>query len=110
LLDDLKRELRVNSWFASASVGFRDMIYVDGTFRIDYDSTLPTENNSYSYPSVSLSFIPSELLDLAWLDNLKVRANYGETGSGTTPYQVFNVYTIGDPIPGKSDIYKSDNT
>jgi outer membrane receptor protein involved in Fe transport len=101
LLGDLKREMRVNSWFASASLGFRDMIYLDGTFRRDYDTTLPEENNSYPYPSVSASFIASELLDLTWMDNLKIRANYGETGSGTSPYQVFNVYTIGDPFQGK---------
>jgi TonB-linked SusC/RagA family outer membrane protein len=101
LLDDLKREMRVNSWFASASIGFRDMIYLDGTFRRDYDTTLPEENNSYPYPSVSASFIASELFDFTWMDNLKIRANYGETGSGTSPYQVFNVYTIGDPFQGK---------
>ncbi len=100
LLDDFDREMRVNSVFASASVGFRDMLYVDGTYRIDWDSTLPEDNNSYGYASVSSSFILSEILDLPWMDNLKVRANYGETGMGTTPYQVYNVYTIGDPFNG----------
>ncbi len=100
LLDDFDREMRVNSLFGSASVGYRDMLYVDGTYRVDWDSTLPEDNNSYGYASVSTSFIASELLDLPWVDNLKVRANYGETGMGTTPYQVFNVYTIGNPFNG----------
>jgi TonB-linked SusC/RagA family outer membrane protein len=100
LLDDFNRLMRVNSLFGSASVGFRDMLYVDGTYRVDWDSTLPEENNKYGYASVSASFIASELLDLPWMDNLKVRANYGETGMGTTPYQVFNVYSIGDPFNG----------
>lgn len=100
LLDDFNRELKVNSWFASASVGFRDMIYIDGTFRQDFDSSLPVDNNSYSYSSVSGSFILSELVDLTWMNNLKLRANYGETGNGTSPYQVYNVYTIGNPFQG----------
>ena len=100
LLDDFRRELKVNSLFASASVGFRDMLYVDGTYRIDWDSTLPEDHNSYGYASVSASFIASELFDLPWMDNLKVRANYGETGSGTAPYQIFDVFTIGNSFNG----------
>ena len=100
LLDDFKREIKVNSWFASASVGYKNMAYLDGTFRKDYDSTLPTGENSYSYSSVSASFIASELIEADWLDNLKVRANYGETGNGTSAYQVINTYAINDPFNG----------
>jgi len=100
LLDDFKREIKVNSWFASASVGYKNMVYVDGTFRKDYDSTLPTGENSYSYSSVSTSFIASELIEADWLDNLKVRVNYGETGNGTSAYQVVNTYSINDPFNG----------
>ncbi|MCY1719640.1 SusC/RagA family TonB-linked outer membrane protein [Prolixibacteraceae bacterium Z1-6] len=108
LLDDLKREIKVNSWFASASVGYKNMIYLDGTFRKDYDSTLPTGINSYSYSSVSSSFIASELIEVAWLDNLKVRANYGETGNGTSAYQVFNTYVIGNPFNG-NPVFTNDD-
>ena len=100
LLDDFKRELRVNSWFGSASIGYKDMVYLDGTFRQDFDSSLPEINNQYSYSSFSASFLASELLEIAEIDNLKIRANYGETGNGTAPYQVYNVYTIGDPFNG----------
>ncbi|MFB6318544.1 SusC/RagA family TonB-linked outer membrane protein [Saccharicrinis sp. FJH54] len=100
LLDDFKRYEKVNSWFGSASVGYKDMVYVDGTYRKDYDSSLPTGENEYSYSSFSGSFLVSELLDVAMLDNLKLRANYGETGNGTGAYQVFNTYTISDPFNG----------
>ncbi len=108
LLDDFKREIQVNSWFASASVGYKDMLYLDGTFRKDNDSTLPTGSNEYSYSSVSASFLASELLEVDWLDNLKVRANYGETGNGTEAYQVFNTYLISDPFNGSPQFTNDD--
>ena len=98
LIGDRKDEMKVNSWFGSLSVGYMDMVYLDGTYRKDYDTTLPTDNNSYGYASASLSFIASELIDYNWLDNLKLRANYGETGNGTEVYQVYNVYEIEDPF------------
>ena len=100
LLGDTKREQKVNSWFGQVSLGYQDMVYLDGTYRKDYDSTLPEESNEYGYASVSLSYIASEMIDADWLDNLKFRANYGETGNGTEPYQVYNVYSIGDPFNG----------
>jgi TonB-linked SusC/RagA family outer membrane protein len=100
LLDDLSRVKQVNSWFAAASVGYKNMVYVDATYRTDYDTSLPDADNKYSYMSVSGSFIASELLDYAWLDNLKIRANYGETGNGTTAYSVYNTYFISDPFNG----------
>jgi TonB-linked SusC/RagA family outer membrane protein len=100
LLDDYLREKKVNSYFAAASVGFKDLVYVDATYRKDFDSTLPNDNNSYGYASVSGSFIASELIAASWLNNLKVRMNYGETGNGTSPYQIFNTYAISDPFNG----------
>lgn len=107
LVDAYESKMQVNSIFASASVGYQDMFYVDGTFRKDYDSSLPTGNNSYSYSSVSASAILSELIDNDNINNLKLRANYGETGMGTGVYQVFNVYTIGDPFGGSPQFTNS---
>ncbi|MFW6289831.1 MAG: SusC/RagA family TonB-linked outer membrane protein, partial [Mariniphaga sp.] len=107
LLDDFKRELKVNSWFGSASVGYMDMIYVDGTFRKDFDSSLPSENNQYSYSSFSASFIASELMESDLVDNLKLRANYGETGNGTSPYQVYDIYLYGESFNGNRQFTNS---
>lgn len=100
LLDQFIREKEVNSWFLSASLGYKNMLYLDGTYRKDYDSTLPDGANSYDYSSFSASFIVSELLDFTWLNNLKVRANYGETGNGTSPYDVVNTWIFGDSFGG----------
>lgn len=101
------REKEVKSWFGSASVGYKNFVYVDASYRKDYDSSLPDGNNSYGYFSVSTSMIISELLDFDWLDNLKLRANYGETGNGTDPYSVYNTYYFGDPFSGSPQFYNS---
>jgi TonB-linked SusC/RagA family outer membrane protein len=98
VLDDFRRDKQVNSLFGYASIGYKGIVYVDFTYRNDWDSSLPEDENSYGYFSTSASFIISEFIDVGDIDNLKIRANYGETGNGTDPYQVFNVYTVGDPF------------
>ncbi len=106
-LDQYEREKQVNSWFGSASIGFRNMAYLDGTYRKDYDSSLPDGANSYGYFSLSASVILSELIELDLMDNLKVRANYGETGNGTDPYQVYNTWIFGSSFNGSPQFTNS---
>ncbi len=107
LLDDFNRAKNVNSMFGAVSVGYKNMVYVDATYRSDWDSSLPNANNKYSYASVSGSWIISNLLDVSWMDNLKVRVNYGETGNGTAAYQVYNTYPIGQPFNGSPQFTNS---
>lgn len=105
--DQYVREKRVNSWFGSASIGYKYFAYLDFTYRKDYDSSLPEDNNSYGYFSVQTSLILSELFKYDWLDNLKLRANYGQTGNGTDPYQVYNTWIFGEPFGGTPQFYNS---
>ncbi len=75
-------EIGVNGIFGSASLGYKNMVYLDLTIRRDVASTLPEDDNSYVYPSVSTSFVFSELLEANWLSFGKVRLNYAEVGNG----------------------------
>src|SRR5699024_305696 len=52
---------QTNSIYGKLGVGWRNLAFLEGTFRNDWASTLPTETRSFFYPSVSGSFIPSEL-------------------------------------------------
>ncbi|WP_430815042.1 SusC/RagA family TonB-linked outer membrane protein [Carboxylicivirga sp. RSCT41] len=97
---DYKEEKKVNSWFAFASFGWRDMLYLDASIRQDYDTSLPSDDNVYTYPSVSLSYILSENLDLPWLNMAKIRANYAGVGNGTDPYRVKTLFETGTPFNG----------
>jgi len=86
LSDPFTEKLRRNSLYASASVGFRRFLYVDVTGRNDWSSTLPPENNSYFYPSITGSFVFSELLKLKLLSYGKVRASWSQTAIDPPPY------------------------
>ena len=57
--------------------------------RNDWASTLPEANNSYFYPSASVSFIASEMIDLgSSVSFAKLRLGYGQVGNDTDPYSL----------------------
>ena len=89
------RKKSINSIFASGTVGYKSMLYLDLSLRNDWSSTLPNGNNSYLYPSVTGSFIFSELVkeDLPWLNFGKVRLGFAQVGNDTDPYQIVDTYT-----------------
>ncbi|QKX04348.1 SusC/RagA family TonB-linked outer membrane protein [Aquimarina sp. TRL1] len=76
-----KREQQ--SVFASTTLGFKEMIYLDLTARNDWTSTLSnTDNNSFFYPSVGITTILSEAFELPEaISYAKVRASYAEVGN-----------------------------
>jgi outer membrane receptor protein involved in Fe transport len=75
-------EQGVNSAYGSAELGWRRMLYLNGTLRNDWFSTLSPENRSILYSSVSGSFIFTEMLGKSnWLNYGKVRLGYAEVGS-----------------------------
>lgn len=81
-------ERAINSVYALANFGAYDMLYLDVTARNDWSSTLPVDNRSYFYPSASLSFLVSELVDIPKVDLLKLRGGWARVGNDTSPYQL----------------------
>ncbi len=81
---------RVNSLYGKATVGYKDFLYLDATLRNDWSSALPEDNNSYLYPSISTSFIFTELMsgNSSWLTFGKVRASFASVGSDLNFNQV----------------------
>jgi len=79
--EKLFSESEVNSLFYSADLGYKDFIFVNLTGREDWFSTLDPSNNSTFYPSVSTSFIYSEVVKLPeWMTYGKIRAGWGNVG------------------------------
>ncbi|MBC74279.1 MAG: SusC/RagA family TonB-linked outer membrane protein [Muricauda sp.] len=97
---DYDEKKRVNSTFGSVSLGYDSFAYLTVTGRNDWSSTLPEDNNSYFYPSVSGSVVFSQLVDIPWLSLGKIRGGYAEVGSDAEPYQLINTYSSRQPFFG----------
>ena len=88
-------EKTVRSMFASANVGFNGIAFLGATVRNDWSSALPSDNNNYLYPSVSGSFVFSELLKTSWLSFGKLYGSVAQVGADIDPYLTNSVYDIG---------------
>ncbi|MDD5784609.1 MAG: SusC/RagA family TonB-linked outer membrane protein [Prevotella sp.] len=87
---------QINSIYGSASIGYDHTYYLEGTLRGDKSSTLPVNNNTYVYPSVSASWVFSEYLKNKNIINYgKFRASWAKVGSDTDPYQLALNYSTG---------------
>ena len=93
-----KWEKQVNSIYAFLNLSYSDWAFLDVTGRNDWSSTLPITNNSYFYPSATLSFVPtSAFKDWNWgpVNYLKLRGSWAQTASDTEPYQLNYTYSTG---------------
>lgn len=87
---------QINSIYGSASIGYDHTYYLEGTLRGDKSSTLPVNNNTYVYPSVSASWVFSEYLkNKNFINYGKFRASWAKVGSDTDPYQLALNYSTG---------------
>ena len=112
-------EFGVNSLYGSAEFGWQKTIYLNGSIRKDWFSTLSEENMGIIYPSVSGSYIFSETLKgkFDWLSFGKIRVGYAEVGSdgdvGASADQLFysvNSNTINNPSGVAVTVGSSGNT
>ena len=100
--------IRSNSIYANVSVGWKDQVYLEMSGRNDWSSTI---KKAFFYPSVSLSWIPTESFE--WLKSdvlgyLKLRANYANIGNATSAYRTGIYYSsAGKNINGVSQYYQA---
>lgn len=92
-------EIEVGGVFAGATLSYRKMLILDATARQDQSSTLPTGHNKYFYPSVSGSFVFSELMkNSPWLSFGKLRLNYAQVGTDASFAQLKDIYDKPTPF------------
>ncbi|MBD2699860.1 SusC/RagA family TonB-linked outer membrane protein [Spirosoma sp. BT702] len=91
-------ERKVNSLYGAAELSYKDFLYLNGTVRNDWFSTLAAGNRSILYPSVTGSFVFSQAFDKlpAWLNFGKLRAAYAAVGSDgdVAPYSNNLFYAV----------------
>ena len=88
-------QIGVNGLFAAASLGYKNFLYVDLTGRQDVSSTLPAANNTFFYPSATMSLVFSELIDVDAISFGKVRLNYAEVGADAPAQALADAYNMG---------------
>lgn len=92
-------EKQINSAFATASLGYKNLLFLDLTGRSDWSSTIAKNNNPYFYPSASLSFVFSDLLkEWKWLEFGKLRGSVAAVGNDTDPYKIYDSYNFLQPF------------
>ncbi|HEY0065985.1 MAG TPA: SusC/RagA family TonB-linked outer membrane protein [Flavisolibacter sp.] len=94
----MRQEIR--SGYGMASLGYKNTYFMDVSLRNDNSSTLPVDNSSYWYPSISGSMVFSELLDWSPLSFGKVRLSYAKAGSSHAAYETYSGFTIGTVYTG----------
>ncbi|WP_422081338.1 SusC/RagA family TonB-linked outer membrane protein [Ulvibacterium sp.] len=97
-------ERKINSLFGSIGLDYDGILFVDLTGRNDWTSTLSSDNRSFFYPSVNTSFVFSELLNSnsKWFSFGKIRASYAEVGNDLDPFELQNIFTIGQDVNGNT--------
>lgn len=85
-------ERRLVSLYGQLTLDYNEFAYLTVTGRNDWSSTLPKDNNSYFYPSASLGFVFTELLDMdansSILNYGKLRLSASQIGNDAPPYSI----------------------
>ncbi len=97
---------KTNSIYGTFQINYDGFLFLDFTGRNDWSSTLSEANRSFFYPSISTSFVFTDMLtksgvDLpGWLTFGKIRGSYATVGNDLNPYQLRNFYYVGNDING----------
>ncbi len=89
---------RLMGVYGDLRISYRDIVYLGITGRNDFSSTLPVKNQSFFYPSVSGSFVFTEILkNKGILSFGKVRASWAQVGKDAQAFQT-NTYLFGPEL------------
>ncbi|GLR17896.1 SusC/RagA family TonB-linked outer membrane protein [Portibacter lacus] len=87
-------EKQLNSLYGFANFAYKNFLYLDVTARNDWSSTLPIDNNSYFYPSFTLSGLVHEVVALPKVISFwKLRGGIARVGNDTGPYALQDGYS-----------------
>ena len=100
---------RLAGIFGEFRASWKNIVYMTVTGRNDWTSTLPIENRSYFYPSVSGSFVFTELLPKnSILTFGKLRASWAKVGKDTGAYETnTSLWPVGIYLGGKIGVGNS---
>ncbi len=94
---------RLYSFFGEFTASYKNMLFMSVTGRNDWSSTLSEDNRSFFYPSVSGSFLFSELFGEDLKEKFsfgKLRASWSQVGKDAPVYQTATYLEVVDAIGG----------
>ncbi len=93
-------EKKVNSLYGAATIAFREYLYINATARNDWFSTLAPGSRSILYPSVTGSFLFSEVWQMPdWISFGKLRAAFAQVGAdNVAPYSNALYYSVNNNL------------
>ncbi|MEI7583408.1 SusC/RagA family TonB-linked outer membrane protein [Runella sp.] len=107
-------EMKVSSAFYSVDLSYKNFLNLSHTGRVDHISTLPSGQQTYYYPSVSLSSVVSDYVDLpSFLSFFKIRASAADVKGALTQatvgsaYQQYTGISTGNLLGYGSDLISS---
>ncbi len=93
--NEYSSQYEIASIYGLANVSYRNMLYMDFTYRSDWSSTLPVDNNQFDYYSINTSWLVTNTFNLPTsITSWKLRGSLAKTGNDTSPYRLENVYGI----------------
>jgi len=81
-----KLRKRTAGVFAQIDLGYKDYLFLNATGRNDWNSVLPTDNNSFFYPSVGVAFVATKAfpsLKGKILNKAKFSGSWVKTGNAS---------------------------
>lgn len=95
-----ENEYRLMGIFGELTFDYKDFLFLTLTGRNDITSSLLSPNNSFFYPSASLSYVVSDHLKMpSWINNSKLRFSYAEIGKDALEYSTSRGYSAYSLLP-----------
>lgn len=102
---NFNRHEQVNSWYAGYTLGYKNLLFWNATGRVDRSSTLPMANNTYFYPSTSLSFVLSDVVKLPEVISFaKLRTSVAQVATDLGIYVIDQTYVPGQTWNGSTTV------
>ncbi|MEP4375183.1 MAG: SusC/RagA family TonB-linked outer membrane protein, partial [Algoriphagus sp.] len=102
---------RLVGFYGDLMVDYKNFLFLNVTGRNDISSTLPKENNSFFYPSVSLGYVFTENFDVpSWFTFGKLRASWAQVGKDTNPHILGATFVSPSVFPLNGQVGFSKNS
>ena len=92
-----KIKQRLLGYYGQLSLNWKEYAFIEFTGRADQSSTLPKGSNTYFYPAVNVSFVPTDAFGIQSeiLSYVKLKGSVAKVGRDANPYLLNNVYVSG---------------